>query len=510
MKPEELDDLYELFDAVIEDRLTPEQAETLEQRVLGDRAVRRLYVEYMHQNASMLWWMGASPVFDGAKPDATATLRAVANEPFGDEDEERETPPFRQRMLKRGASYAAMLAFGLLLGVVMTLSGPSGQKTTVPGTSTVAELVVANGCKWDSATVSTVEGARLTAGRLHLAEGLARVRFDSGAEVALEAPAELEIISSMACVLHSGRLLANVPPQAKGFVVDTPKAKLIDHGTEFGVSVDADGEAGVLVFDGIVDVEHRATGEKKRMVTGKGVHVDAATLTEIELKDGEEVGETGRDHKGKTVRKQDGTYQVRITSAQGKGKDAYVQSGERTDHTSDILLLIKNDGNDKRKNAYLRKGYVGLDLSSLEGLDLRDARLTLTAQPSGYGFAATMPDSIFSVYGLVDESLDGWNEDALRWDNAPGNGPGGAGVDPEKVVKLGTFVVPRNVQHGAFSIEGPELVEFLNRDTNGIGTFLLVRDTTGPSQCLVHGFANKYHPTAMPPTLTVTIAGEEK
>ena len=509
MKPTDHDELYELFDAVIEDRLTPEQAETLEKRVLEDRAIRRLYVEYMHQNASMLWWMGASPVFDGAKPDATATLRSLASSGMSD-DEEEDRPSFQRRMLRRGASYAAMLAFGLLLGIVMTLGGPRGDDASTVAPETVAKLIAAEGCKWDSATVSTEEGARLTAGRLRLAEGLARVRFDSGAEIALEAPAELEIVSSMECVLHSGRLLANVPPEAKGFIVDTPKAKLVDHGTEFGVSVDADGKAGVSVFDGVVDVEHRATGEKKRMVTGKGVRVGKKTLTVIELEDEEAVGDERKKTDGLSPRKQDGTYQVRISSAQGAGKDGYIQSSDRSDHTSDILLLVKNYETDTKDNGYLRKGYIGLDLSSLKGLDLQDAKLTLTAQPSGYGFAATMPDSTFSVYGLLVESLDDWDEASLHWSNAPANLPGGAEIDPKKVMKLGTFELPQNVQSGTRSIEGPALLEFLRRDTNGIGTFILVRDTIGPSQCLVHGFANKYHPTALPPTLTVTVAEPKK
>ena len=109
------------------------------------------------------------------------------------------------------------------------------------------------------------------------------------------------------------------------------------------------------------------------------------------------------------------------------------------------------------------------------------------------------------MYGLVDESLDGWDEATTRWDDAPANAPGGAGLDPDKVVPLGRFGVEQGVLSGIREVSGPALVDFLNRDTNGLATFILVRETRGSGRLdLVHGFAGKHHPDLPPPTLKLT------
>ncbi len=105
-------------------------------------------------------------------------------------------------------------------------------------------------------------GARLGQGRLRLAEGLARIVFDNGAEVTIQAPADLEIRSTRLCILHGGRLVAKVPPPATGFLVETPTAVLKDLGTEFGVNVSTGGISDVEVFDGRVDVQHRRVGTR--------------------------------------------------------------------------------------------------------------------------------------------------------------------------------------------------------------------------------------------------------
>lgn len=48
----------------------------------------------------------------------------------------------------------------------------------------------------------------------------------------------------------------------------------------------------------------------------------------------------------------------------------------------------------------------------------------------------------------------------------------------------------------------------MNRDTNGMATFVLVRETAGSGRsCMVHGFAGRNHPTLPPPTLKVSFAG---
>ena len=194
---------------------------------------------------------------------------------------------------------------------------------------------------------------------------------------------------------------------------------------------------------------------------------------------------------------------IQISTAMGRGKDACVQPPARRKELPKAVLLVKSTPNP----AYNRKAYIGLDLTPVSGLQIIEAQFSLVLAPSGLGFASEVPDATFSVYGLTDESLDDWIERTLLWENAPANRPGGAELDPAKVVLIGHFEVAQGVLSGTREISGPALVDFLNRDTNGLATLIVVRETLGSGrEDLVHGFAGRYHPNLLPPTLKLTAA----
>ena len=384
------------------------------------------------------------------------------------------------------------MAASLLVGVVITFGQ---RRQTAAPTPSIATLAGASGCKWDSGTLPTEEGARLGAGRLRLAEGIARITFDNGVTITVEAPADLELVSAQRCVLHAGRLVAKVPPPAIGFTVDTPTAVLHDLGTEFGVNVRGEQGSDVQVFEGIVDVQHRGSGKTERMKTGANRRFEASKVDDFDPH-----GEKTASVAGTPA--PEGTRVVHLTTAMGNGKDAYVQRLFPSEHFSDILLLIKNATNED----YARKVYLGFDLAPVKGAKILDAQLSVTFAPTGMGFASEVGDCTFAVYGLTDEALDGWNERGVRWKDAPANVPGGARLDARKVTRLGSFSLPRGVQQGVRSVAGPELVEFLRKDTNGLATIIVVRETLGSGRYdLVHGFAGKNHPTLPPPTLKLSL-----
>jgi ferric-dicitrate binding protein FerR (iron transport regulator) len=469
-------ELHELCEAVIEDRLTPEQAKRLEHLVLETAEARRYYVECLHQHAS-LQWSAAEPAF----------LPAAAPE-----RKPQENLRSRFSLRKRPLLAAGLLAASVLLAVALW-SGLGAWGQSGPHYAT---LLSGKGCKWDAGTLPTEDGARLSAGRLRLAEGLAHIRFAKGAEVTLEAPAELEIVSAQRCVLHGGRLVANVPPPAIGFVVDTPTAVLKDLGTEFGVHVRDAQTADVQVFNGIVDVKHRVSGRTERLLTGKSRRFGTDKSVDFDPLTEEPPGAAPRpDVEGARV--------VQVSTATGRGRDAYVQPTIRPINRSDILLLVKNTVDPN--SDYNRKAYIGMDLAPIAGLKVIDAQLSLTFTPTGMGFASQVPDATFAVYGLTEKTLNDWDAGALRWQNAPANAPGGAGVDAAKVIRLGTFEIAQGALQGTRSISSPALVDFLNRDAIGLVTFIVVRETAGTGrQDLVHGFAGRNHPTLPPPTLKLT------
>lgn len=89
--------------------------------------------------------------------------------------------------------------------------------------------------------------------------GLAKLRFSCGAEVFLKGPAELAVLSPMRAALRRGTLTARVAESAHGFRIDTPNSKVIDLGTEFGLTVDENGATDMVVFSGKVALEYADT-----------------------------------------------------------------------------------------------------------------------------------------------------------------------------------------------------------------------------------------------------------
>lgn len=96
-----------------------------------------------------------------------------------------------------------------------------------------------------------------------LEQGIAQITFKDGAQVLLQAPCEFYLKSPNCMQLFAGSLIAQVPPPAHGFTVETPNGRIIDFGTEFGIAVNDLVQAEVHVFKGKVGFQsskraHRA------------------------------------------------------------------------------------------------------------------------------------------------------------------------------------------------------------------------------------------------------------
>jgi hypothetical protein len=140
-------------------------------------------------------------------------------------------------------AWAACIA--LLLGIVSWVSWERR------GVATIARSESAT---WTGP--SREIGGRLRKGQsISLKKGLVEVEFGNGAVVVIEGPAEFEIRSSTAAYLKRGRAVARVPEQARGFVIDSPRGRLVDLGTEFGIAVGESGETEVHVLEGRVEAE---------------------------------------------------------------------------------------------------------------------------------------------------------------------------------------------------------------------------------------------------------------
>lgn len=481
-KPEEIE---ELFDKGIEERLAPEERERLEQLVIADETVRRRYVAYLQVHAALAFESAALPRLLGEAP---------ANEPeiFANPAPARSPRPraLQARFALGGYAAAAAIAAGFAwLWFQQATRGPAAAEP-------VATLVEAEGCRWAGSELPTFEGATLPAGTLNLVEGIATLRFDSGAVVSLEAPVSVNVVSSMKCRLISGSVLAEVPEAAHGFTIETADMEVIDHGTRFGVTTSELGQSQVFVFEGLVEIDAEtpaAAAEPRMLKEGQSI--------QIRTGDAAPEQEPSRGHDAVQALSGDG-WTV-IPTSLGSGKDTFVRhDGKGRPQGKEPLVMVKHTelavGNQ-------RKGYFGFDLATLpEGTQIEEAQFTLEVETSGLGFVALVPDSKFAVYGLNDGNEDRWDERSLVWETAPANTPESNTLDPDKVTRLGSFEIRRGAAADSRTISGEALADFLNADTNGLATIIVVRET-GESevQGLVHAFASREHPTAMPPALRV-------
>jgi hypothetical protein len=286
-----------------------------------------------------------------------------------------------------------------------------------------------------------------------------------------------------------------VPERAKGFVVTTASARLIDHGTDFGISADTTGRAQVQVLQGEVELQHGRSGETLRLLTR-----ESAAVTAERFKPGDH-NETEPDRYAFLRSTQPPT--LALTTAGGSGDAAYVVSPNSPTHYSDTLLLVKNAPTE----SYRRRAFLRFDLSPLRSRNVTDATLTLNFESTGFGYASLTDECVFAVYGVTDDTQDDWSAESLTWENAPAFSPDAGSVDTTHAVKLGTFTMPRGVVSGAFSVGGEMLADFLNNDPNRRATLIVVRETALPKgTSAVHGFAGNRHPTLAPPTLRLTLA----
>ncbi len=125
-------------------------------------------------------------------------------------------------------------------------------------------------------------------GDYHLREGYMSLKYHSGAEVVLEAPAVFRLESFDTIYLSYGKLFANVPPLAKGFTINTDNAKVMDLGTEFGVDVSVQGDTDLYVYKGKTALVCNTidTFDSTQMVTAgnaRGVKFGGNEVNDIEL-----------------------------------------------------------------------------------------------------------------------------------------------------------------------------------------------------------------------------------
>ncbi len=122
-------------------------------------------------------------------------------------------------------------------------------------------------------------GDQLRSGQvLKLVDGRVKINFQSGARLAIQAPAELKLLGPNSAQLQHGVATVRVPGEIKGFVLVTPHQRVTDLGTSFGVDVDTTGDTAISVFEGEIELE-----DHRRLVGGQAIALTATDETAREI-----------------------------------------------------------------------------------------------------------------------------------------------------------------------------------------------------------------------------------
>lgn len=393
-----------------------------------------------------------------------AGLREIALERLSDEG--GDTSPSNVIGFPQMGALLVMAAAVTFLGVALW--------TVFSKPQIVATLVSSEDASWES-SLPTMPGSELTAGSLKLTSGMATIRFRSGAEVVLEAPANLVLETPMRGKLLSGAAVIDVPDEAIGFVMETPDGFAVDYGTRFAVSVDQEEENSAFeVLEGEIKVHHPSSGQEVHLSGRQSSTINGAGLMKIDGPLPEKIIAPSGDR-------------MRISA----NPDAFsVVGNDETEYLHSDFLMAKRS---RSGTVFDRRSLFSFDLSEQNLESYTAARLRLNLVPAGIGFAAHLPVSNrFLVYGKAGEPL---RAEQLKptW---------GTILKPEDCELLGAFEIPRSQKRGTFGIDTPEFVAFIKANASNNVSLLLIRETAELERGgLVHTFANDSHPEASGPIL---------
>lgn len=262
--------IQKMISSWLDGAISLEEKSELEQLLQADPNARRIYLQQMSVHAELCSLEAANEYFDSINRSNGKQVEQV-------------TPAAKKQTFSSRNMWPLAMAVGLLLAIGLWQGVVRWQGTPA---QTVAELrildsvqPVSDDCAWYVEQAKREHVDSYIAGDvIRVTKGKLELRYRHGTKVVLHAPAAYELLSKMKARMVLGRLTATVTEAAKGFSVVTPRATVIDLGTQFGVEVNSDTSTDVVVFKGEVDVDYSDQTDKvsaQRLRMGEAVHLDA-------------------------------------------------------------------------------------------------------------------------------------------------------------------------------------------------------------------------------------------
>lgn len=228
-----------------EGALSPDDVDALQRELADSAEKRRLYID-VQLNSQLM-----HEVFGQSAEEAKLRLRAF--------------PSLKPRYLALAASFLLVIGAAVWMTALFLQDESDGIRPVATITQTVD-------VKW-AQPPTIIARPDVFPGSLDLQSGIVAFTLLQGVEIAVEGPAEFELLVDGNVRLLHGQLTANVPEDAIGFHVATATARVIDLGTSFGVASDADGQTTVCVFKG--EVVFRSDSSSLLMKEGEAASMGA-------------------------------------------------------------------------------------------------------------------------------------------------------------------------------------------------------------------------------------------
>ena len=187
------DELAELLEAVANRDLSSADQKRLAERLAADPDARVAFIQATAFDAML------SHEFPSAEPRvASSALDLPDGEPnaptsgLDDSQSQRQWPAASAVGSRVWTKPLLFTLAGIAASALIVIALAPWRSTPNP----VATIASSEDAAWES-ELPTTPGSELTPGLLSLKTGVATVRFHSGAEVIVEAPAQLELLSSM-------------------------------------------------------------------------------------------------------------------------------------------------------------------------------------------------------------------------------------------------------------------------------------------------------------------------
>ncbi len=295
----------ELIAAFLDDTITPTELDELQTWLRSNPEGLRTFVE-ANVREQQLWATvqvreKLRLVEEFSSPQPTDSLHVLARTTtlVDDSADAANSLHFNgeknRRTLIRKQSLTGLLVLGVVTCVLLIglwVSGPSDRPdetagvnnplsaegdhiTESLGPSVLVTVTASQHAQWaDGSEVKT--GTRLASNTWHWQSGLIELATGSGTVLVIEAPVSLEMTDELHARLLSGNVVVRVPDGQSGFVVETPQMRVVDLGTEFGVSVSPMGETELQVFEGKVEAEITGLTTRKQVAAGETLRAAAS------------------------------------------------------------------------------------------------------------------------------------------------------------------------------------------------------------------------------------------